>query len=149
MGAIGLLGDTGSEFLKAFRTISSEKIHVFFVHTDGTVSANIMGRLAEGGRYLILPTMERLFIDPKIYRDPYITKKNYALVFEKNIRCIDITEFGRTREAVKMSHEAYKIYVAKLMDFLKPGSNLLAVILLFLGYMSGIVTGLFIYWALF
>lgn len=141
--------DAGGEFLKAFRTVSSERISVFFVKKDGTVMAGMMGKLAEGGRYLVLPTLERIVLEPVIYRDPIITKRQYAIVYEENIRCINVSEFGRNQDAIKFGYEAYKIYVAKLMEFLTPSKNVLAILFLILGYLAGVVSGLFVFWALF
>lgn len=141
--------DAGGEFLKAFRTVSSERISVFFVKKDKTVMANMMGKLAEGGRYLVLPTLERIVLEPVIYRDPLITKRQYAIVYEENIRCIDVSEFGRNMDAIKFGYEAYKIYAAKLMEFLTPSKNVLAIIFLIMGFFAGTFFGIILYWVLF
>lgn len=143
------MGTSNNEFIKAFKTISSEKIHTVFIKEDGTALIGLMGKLAESGRYLLLPTVERMFIDPKIYRDPFITKQNWAIVFEKNIRCIDVTEYGRTRDAIKFSNEAYNVLSAQFMSFLKPASNLYMIVFFALGWSLGMVLGMFTFWAMF
>lgn len=139
--------DSGAEFLKAFMMVNSDKIKVHMIREDRSVLADLPGQLAEGDRFLILPTMHRLYIEPTVYRDGF-TGRKYAYVYEQNIRCIDLTEYGKTREAVQMSTEAYKIYKAQVMRFLNKGSNLLALILLIAGFFSGVVAGLAMYWVM-
>lgn len=148
LGLFGAALDTGEQFIKGFKVAMSKKVSVFFIREDGSCMPGLPGKLAEGERILLMPTLQRLFVHPKIYRDP-LGGGSYAVIYEKNIRCIDVTEFGRQQDAINLSVEAYNVYVAKILGFLKPGSTILVLLFFILGWALGMIIGAFSFWALF